>query len=312
MADGPAAREEPVVRAVADHIHVRGRRLAAELRPALRDDAARAGLRQGREDGPADGGGILDHGGSEADVDRRRSGGEEVEQLARRLVDVRLVVEDEVRQVDVRAPVRRLGHQPGRPQIGEGDLIVVQQRRLPSASVSGASPSVLLAEVVDQIADAAPDEQVSHSIRQVVRTGRCSPGGMRANGWGNALVGRPRHGEDHVQRNVQRLRAVDVSVARRIGDDAVGAKGRRVGPLGIRLRAGAPGRCQNLGDHRPLLRHILDDMIEARRNDAAAGLHHVLDQRVRIAGERIELEPGLLDQRTELAVRRDAHAVPSL
>src|SRR5262249_8755575 len=39
------------------------------------------------------------------------------------------------------------------------------------------------------------------------------------------------------------------------------------------------------------------------------GLDDVLHHLVRVAPERIELEPGLLDHRPELAVRRDAHAV---
>ena len=38
-----------------------------------------------------------------------------------------MVEEDEVREVDVRAPVLRLGYQALRPQVGEGDLVIVQR-----------------------------------------------------------------------------------------------------------------------------------------------------------------------------------------
>jgi len=53
----------------------------------------------------------------------------------------------------------------------------------------------------------------------------------------------------------------------------------------------------------------LDQMVDARGNDAAAGLDHVVDQLMRIAAQRVELELCLLDHRTELVMRGDAHAM---
>ena len=122
--------------------------------------------------------------------------------------------------------------------------------------------------------------------------------------------GRPRHGEDHVQRDMQGLSAVNVTVARRVGDDEVGPEGLRLGPLGIRFGTGPPGGREDLGDHRPLLRHVLPELTETGRDDTAPRLDDVFHHLVRIARERIELQAGPLDHGTELAVRRDAHAVP--
>ena len=53
---------------------------------------------------------------AEPDVNRRLAGGEKVDQRARRLVGVRLIVKREIRLLDVRAPLRRLGQPTGRPQ----------------------------------------------------------------------------------------------------------------------------------------------------------------------------------------------------
>jgi hypothetical protein len=103
---------------------------------------------------------------------------------------------------------------------------------------------------------------------------------------------------------------MDVAVARWIGEDGIGPERGRIGSIGIRFRAGAPRRREDLGDHRPLLRHVLDDQVETCRDDAPAGLHDVLHQRMRVAAERIELEPGALDHRAKLTVGCDAHAVP--
>jgi hypothetical protein len=127
---------------------------------------------------------------------------------------------------------------------------------------------------------------------------------------GDSGGGTPWHGEDHVQRDVQRFGAVDVAVAGWIGEDEVGPERGGVGPLRIRFGTGAPRRREDLGDHCPFLRHILDDLVEACRDNAAAGFDDVLHQRMRIAAEGIELEPGMLDHGPELAVGRDAHAVP--
>jgi hypothetical protein len=66
---------------------------------------------------------------AEPDVNRRLAGGEKVDQRARWLVGVRLIVKREIRQLDVRASLRRLGQQTGRPQVGERDLVVLEQRR---------------------------------------------------------------------------------------------------------------------------------------------------------------------------------------
>jgi hypothetical protein len=71
-----------------------------------------------------------------------------------------------------------------------------------------------------------------------------------------------------------------------------------------------PGRREDLRDHCPLFRHVFHDLPEACRDDAAAGLDHVFHQLARIAGQWIELEPGLLDHGSELPVGCDAHPVP--
>ena len=121
---------------------------------------------------------------------------------------------------------------------------------------------------------------------------------------------RPRHGEDHVQRNVQRLGAVEVPVAGWVGDDAVGDERLRVRAIGILLRAGAPGRFQDLGDDLPLPGHVFDDLLEVRRDDPPSSLDHVLHQLAGIARERIEFETRTLHEGSKLGVRRDPYPVP--
>jgi hypothetical protein len=111
-------------------------------------------------------------------------------------------------------------------------------------------------------------------------------------GVGDGGSGTPRHGEDHMQGESARLLRNGLAVARWIGEDEVSPERGGVGP------------------DRPFLRHVLDDVVDARRDHAAAGLDDVLHQLMRIAAERIELEAGLLDQGPELGMGRDAHAVP--
>ena len=50
-----------------------------------------------------------------------------VEQGLRRLVGLGLFVRDEVREVDVGAPVLGLGDQAFRPQVGEGNFVILQK-----------------------------------------------------------------------------------------------------------------------------------------------------------------------------------------
>jgi hypothetical protein len=126
MANRATAREQPVVRSIADQEHVRRRGLAREVPPAVRDNAARAGLVEGGENGAAEGGRVFDDDGTEADIDRRLPGREKVEKRPRRLIRLRLVVEGEVREVYVRAPVRRFGNEAMRPEIRVGHLIVIE------------------------------------------------------------------------------------------------------------------------------------------------------------------------------------------
>ena len=59
-------------------------------------------------------------------------------------------------------------------------------------------------------------------------------------------LGAPRHGEDHVQRDVQCLRAVDVAVAWWVGDDRVSPERSCPRLVGVCLGAGPPGGFQDL------------------------------------------------------------------
>ena len=61
------------------------------------------------------------------------------------------------------------------------------------------------------------------------------------------LCGRPGHGEDDVQRYVELLRTVRVTVGGRVGHDRVSDEGL-TGITGIRQYAGAPGAVQDLLD----------------------------------------------------------------
>ena len=168
----------------------------------------------------------------------------------------------------------------------------------------------LAAERVHQVRGPTPDDHVHDAVREEV-VQRLVLAGVET-GERVRVRGRrgPRHREDHVQRHVQGLSAVDVTEARRVGQDQVGAKRRRVRAIRVGPRAGGPRRGQDLGDHRAAPRDVLDDLIEAPGNNATAGLHHVVHQIAWITGQRIELEPGLLDERTEVAMGRDAHAMP--
>ena len=201
-------------------------------------------------------------------------------------------------------PQSRGLHQARRPQIRERHLVVFEQGRSVGQR-DRRQGERLLAELVDQIADAAPRQHVDDRIRHVVLHRSVHAGIETRHRMRECAGRRPRHGEDHVQRDMQPLRTVDVAVARRVGDDPIGLK-RRVGMLGIRFRACAPRRREDIGDHRAFLRHVLDQLVDARGNDAAAGLDPVVDQLMRIAAQRIELELCLLDHRTELVMRRDA------
>src|SRR4030095_273675 len=109
---------------------------------------------------------------------------------------------------------------------------------------------------------------------------------------------------------MQRLGAVNVTVARWVGDNEVGPERSGLGALGIRFGTGPPGGLEDLGDHRPLLRHVLPDLIEVGWKDAATSLDDVFHHLVGIAPERIELQSRPLDHGPELAVGPDSHAVP--
>ena len=61
------------------------------------------------------------------------------------------------------------------------------------------------------------------------------------------LCGRPGHGEDDVQRYIELLRTVRVTVGGRVGHDRVSDEGL-TGITGIRQYAGAPGAVQDLLD----------------------------------------------------------------
>jgi len=187
MADRPAACEQPVVWNVADHIDVWRGSGMAQVRPTLGHDAARVRLVERRKDRAGEGRGILGHDGTEPDVDRRLAVSEEVEQGLRRLVAVGLLVLDEVRQVDVRAPLLRLGYQAFWPQVGEGHLVIVEQRGAVGER-DGREVQRLCAEGVYQITDAGPDEEVNDPVREKVLHRTMRARSIRANGCGKAVV----------------------------------------------------------------------------------------------------------------------------
>src|SRR4029077_16894574 len=98
---------------------------------------------------------------------RRLAGSEEVAQGRRRLVGVSLLVLDEVRQVNVRAPVLWLGYQAGRPQVGEGHFVILEKRRAVGEG-EGRQLQGLGAERIHQVADAGPDEQIDDAVRKEI------------------------------------------------------------------------------------------------------------------------------------------------
>src|SRR5215471_13328371 len=86
MTDGPAAREQPIVRSIADHEDVRGKGAPAEMGPSFGHDPARPRSLQRGEDGAREADGVLGDPRAEPDVDRRLTGRQEVEQGRRRLI----------------------------------------------------------------------------------------------------------------------------------------------------------------------------------------------------------------------------------
>src|SRR4030095_8316650 len=202
-----------------------------------------------------------------------------------------------------------LGYKAVWPQVGEGNLVVIEQRGAVGERDRGEVQG-LRTEGVHQVDDAGPHEQVDDPIGEKVLHRAMRPGIDAGERVRERTCGTPRHGENHVQRNMQRLCAVNVTVAWWVGDNDVGPEGLRPGPFGVGLDTGPPRGREDLGDPRSLLRHILPELIETCRNDAATRLDHVLHELVGIARERIEFQPGTLDHGPELAMRSDAHAVP--
>ena len=126
--------------------------------------------------------------------------------------------------------------------------------------------------------------------------------------------------EHHVQRNAQLLRAVDVAVAGRVGDDGIRDEAtiRSLGAdLGrallaahavAGLDAAPPAALEDLGDVGAALAHVagLPALLAGHQ---AGVLDHVGHERGRVAADGEELEPVLLDEALEDRVRADAHAV---
>jgi hypothetical protein len=123
---------------------------------------------------------------------------------------------------------------------------------------------------------------------------------------------RPRHGEHHVQGDTEFLGHVDMPVAGWIGDDGVGSEARRAVSFRVGRRARPPARLDDLLEHLALLRHVLDDLVEPRRQQRATRLHHVRDEFFGVAAQGIELEVVRLDELAKDGVRRQPHpmAVP--
>lgn len=120
---------------------------------------------------------------------------------------------------------------------------------------------------------------------------------------------RPGHGEHEVEGHAERLGAVDVGEAGRVGDDGLGDEGAPRGRVGLDARAPAP--LEHLGHHVPLLADLaLPEAAHAR--DEARVLHHVRHQLGRVAADRVELEAGGgAHEPVEDIVRRESHPVPA-
>lgn len=117
---------------------------------------------------------------------------------------------------------------------------------------------------------------------------------------------RPRHGEHEMQRDPQRLRAVDVRKAGRVRDDGLGHKGAAGQGVGRDTRA--PAALEHLGHHPPLLLDVTGAQALHARDEPRV-LHHVRHQVRGIAADGEELQPRRAHKVTEDAMRSDSHPV---
>jgi len=209
----------------------------------------------------------------------------------------------------VRSPIRRLRDDAGREEIRERHLVVGQQRRGAVAELDRREAERPLSKLIDEIRHTGPHENVGHAVgkpiaKRVMLARRETGEGVRK-GAGR----RPRHREDHVQRDVQGLGAMEMAVARRVRNDPIGDERLRVRAAGILLGARRPRRFEDVRDDLPFSRYVFDDLLSVRGYDAPAGLDHVLHELARIAGERVELQPRTFYEGSKLCVGGDPHSM---
>ena len=226
MNDGADARKDPVVWGVVEQEDVVRDVPHAESSPSLADEGANAGPGDGLEDDGGEAIGVVDDDTAEADVDGRRPPVQKVDQGIGRLKGAGQVEEDETGHVDLGTPIVGFGDESGRPQVAEGDLLSKQLPRSPEGR-QGVETERLDAELVDEVAEALPDDHLHQRIAHEVGVAHVDvgpfDGRQRVGKFGG---GRLREGEHEMQGNPQPFGAMDMGEAGRVGDD------------GIRLRDG--------------------------------------------------------------------------
>ena len=172
------------------------------------------------------------------------------------------------------------------------------------------------AEVVDQVAQALPGEEVDERVRHEV--GVAGVGVALADlrqGVREALGRAGGEGEHEVQRHAEALGAVHVRVAGRVGDDGVGDEGlaraqhlevRHVRLVVGRVDAGPPEALEHLV-HGGAPAADLTGPDRLHLGDQAGVLHHEGHQLGRVPADRKELQAAFtLDKSLECGMRGDA------
>jgi len=177
------------------------------------------------------------------------------------------------------------------------------------AQVNALQTKRLLSEIVHEVGDPEPGEEIEGFEREAVAEARMGLRDHVGEGMRKGARGTPGHGEHDLERSVERLRYVDVSLARGIRDHRVGHEGGCVGMAGIGLGAGGPGGGEDLGHYLPLARHLLEELTGPERDQPATRHYHVLHELPRIAGQRKELDAVGLHELAEHRMGRDSHSV---
>jgi hypothetical protein len=158
-----------------------------------------------------------------------------------------------------------------------------------------------------------PSQKFNHTVRKMVdglsfRNGKIAKLDVSQRVRERPRIG-PGHSKHNMYRDAERLRAVYVRKAGRVGNDGVGDE--RDGRDGVGLDARPPEAAEHLGHHPALLLDVTGAQA-LHAGDEARVLHHVRHQLDGVAADGVELEPGVAHELVKDVVRRQPHPVPVL